>query len=279
MDKMKNKNILTLMMGLIFLVLTIHMISSLRLSSGGAQTSFYTGSNVVCSINNGNPYWFENGNQNNATGDCYRSNGIDQNGFPTTGCCAAGYFCSGTGTGSLCQPHTVDASQCSQYKTADECNSGSITDSIKTSIETSAHLLNGNGNVINFCHNYYVDTIKCVYYGGCGCYWDSTSNVCKSTYVSGNPCDPNNPNERSCQISTSNVVNKCSSSNPTISLTWDARIVDSSGNTSVGNESWCMTGSRDFPCPTKSNLPFFGLFNFVLSGLIIGIVYFFLRRK
>jgi len=45
------------------------------------------------------------------------------------------------------------------------------------------------------------------------------------------------------------------------------------------NTQFCSGGLKTFPCPSTSKVPFFGLFNLIISAFIISIVYFFLRKK
>ncbi|MFA6023435.1 MAG: hypothetical protein WC781_05090 [Candidatus Pacearchaeota archaeon] len=273
-------NIKTILIGLV-LIGVFSFVNAESTWSDGTGISFDTGSGALCTFSGSLSTWNENGLQLNSMGDCYRTNGIDSNGNTIHGCCPEGQYCDGTTANSLCKQSTVSASKCSDYKTQNQCNGVVLNENIKTNIEEIANIKK-DGSLVKFCHSYYDGSSRgeCVYLGNCYCEWDSTNRVCVSNYVRGNPCDIDNPNKKQCKILTNEVIDKCNQPEEIMSLGWTATIIElfGSGRSYAGNEDWCKGGSREFPCPERTDLPFFSLINMLMVIISIMIIYF-IKKK
>lgn len=260
--------------------------------SDETDTTFDTGSSPSCNIGENSATWTENEVTTNALTSCYRVNGINPtNGNSQTSCCPAGYSCDGQTPNSICKQSTSQTiTKCADYKGESECNlaiGDSLNQATKKSIEKSAWItiFGGQGEQIAFCDNGYSDETngKCISLGGCACSWNSNANngagVCAESYDYSTSCDPTQ-NRVTCRTTQKPIENKCNSVENVIRLSWDSVRIDvDTGDTLPGNDNNCKSGSRDFPCPVTSSLPFFGFFNLIASLLLIFGFYFFMFRR
>ena len=103
----------------------------------------------------------------------------------------------------------------------------------------------------------------------CYCEWDTTNNLCNSVVARG---------IEDCRtvITSAEIEGVCAEDDEYF-LTWDSQYT----GPEVAEEVGCVGGSRTFQCPSKVGLPFFGLFNVVLSLMIVLVGYgiFWVDRK
>ncbi|MEK6890521.1 MAG: hypothetical protein AABX03_00105, partial [Nanoarchaeota archaeon] len=231
--------------------------------SGDTGTTFNTGAGVLCVANSSGSFWTQGSNVVNSSNSCYLSSGINSQGNSQTTCCSSGYSCNITSNTCM---KVNNVNSCDDYKTPAACANYDLN-AVKDSIEDSSGL-----NVGNFCDQEYVNTNTCKYYGGCGCKWKN--NGCVDNYVSDNPCDSSGGNQRTCEITKNEVINKCNDPENVYILSWERKLLYNNGSTAP-SQSWCSSGSKEFPCPQKKSLPFFGFFNLMLSASMILVIYLF----
>jgi len=80
---------------------------------------------------------------------------------------------------------------------------------------------------------------------------------------------PNAPTLDTCYWAANEPVDKCSSSEQKISITYNA----------TGTREDCISQTVDYPCSVSVKLPFFDKFTFLLSILGIALVYYIMKRK
>ena len=243
--------------------------------SDPTSTEFNAGGNVVCNIQNGEARWIENGQSINASNSCFNADGITEGGVPQSTCCPSGFQCN-TNT-QKCRPVT-SVSSCGDYTTKETCDNFNPS-SIKSSIQDLGRGIIG-ANPGNFCDSPKEVTKdgKCAILSGpCECRWDNVANKCQSFFLI-EECTSDDPYITYCRTETTQVTNKCSSDG-VYEISWTGRVVDSIGAVVEENTQFCLGGLKTFPCPSTSKVPFFGLFNLIISVFIIAIVYFFFRKK
>lgn len=112
----------------------------------------------------------------------------------------------------------------------------------------------------------------------CVCDWDTTNNICNSAWesVSGNPP------ESVGKCSYSQAISSQCEEDPVgfISLswtgtwTWDASCDSACQTANADLQTECVTpGSKVIECPAQIPLPFFGLYTFLITILMIGVIY------
>lgn len=231
--------------------------------------------------------WSAGGISTDAMDDCYDENGIDSNGNSKTSCCPSGYTCNqqtGSCEVSSIQPPPPAATSCADYS-REQCGNYPLTEDIKNFIEERANKLDSDGNLIKFCHNDpYVNSEEgiCLYLGNCMCKWNEAIGKCDEKFLNGNPCatDINDQdNLLTCETTTNQVQDKCNTQENIITLSWTGTLRNSIGSVVVDSDNICRNGYKDFPCPVKSTLPFFGFFNLIISLGIIYVAYFVFRKK
>lgn len=237
--------------------------------SDGTGTVFNTDAGVLCSINSTGSFWSQGNTVIDSATNCYIENGINSNGNTQTTCCPSGFSCNQTSNNCELSAPSVDS--CSDYQTESACDNYNLN-AVKDSIEANSGLDKGN-----FCDNEYVNLDQCVYYGSCGCKW--TNGQCKDSYVSGNPCDSGESNQKRCEITKNEVIDKCGQTENTYVLTWERKLFYLNGSLAPA-AAWCSSGSKTFSCPSQQrSLPFFSIVNMMLSLLVIFGVYFLVYRK
>lgn len=261
-----------ILLGLIGLSLFISIspfISSERISSQPTGTIFNTGAGVLCVVNSSGSFWSQSGvTVINSSNNCYLTNGINSQGASQNTCCASGYACNITSNSC---GKIISVNSCDDYKTQSTCENYDLN-LVKDAIESSSGL-----NAGNFCDQEYVNLNSCKYYGGCGCKWKNGG--CVDSYVSDNPCDSSGGNQRTCEVTKNEVVDKCNAPENIYILSWERKLFYANG-TIAPQQSWCSSGNKEFPCPPKKSLPFFEMFNLILTaGIIVGIYSIFFIRK
>ena len=238
-------------------------------------TEFNSGGNVVCSIQNGNAVWTEDEQVINASNSCFRADGITEGGIPQSTCCPSGFQCN-TGT-QKCQP-IATVTSCGDYKTKESCENFNPND-IKNSIHDLGRGIVGT-NPGNFCDSpkeVSKDGKCAILSGPCECKWDNVESECQSFFLI-EECTSDDPYITYCRTQTTEVTNKCSTEN-VYEISWTGQVIDALGQVVDENSAFCTGGIRTFPCPSTSQVPFFGIFNLLASIFMIGMIYFFLRRK
>ena len=144
---------------------------------------------------------------------------------------------------------------------------------------------------------------SCSYLMLCKCIWNSSTNKCDYTWDSspGLDCDTDSPTVGSCKYSESTVDN-CNDGFLEYSWstvwTWGADNGYATYSNGPSNEiadyvlenglyyydpfklsPRCVGGSNIIPCPAKIQLPFFGVYNLIITISLIAGIYFVLRRN
>jgi len=285
-EMMKKEKII--LVGLVLVLISIVSIgfaTAVPIWSDDTGTNFFTGGNVICSISSSGSSWVVGGVPTDGMNDCYNENGVDINGDTKTSCCPSGYTCNqqtGNCEAGPIQPPPPTATSCADYSQAD-CGIFPLTEEIKNSIEEQADI-KVDGELIRFCDEDYLndDPNICLYLAECACNW--INDVCKETYLVGDPCvdgfDPNNVNNvPRCEYTTNQVENKCNEPEKSILLSWNALFRYLNGTRALDSRNSCQSGFKEFPCPVKSTLPFFGALGFMISILAIGMIYYLIARK
>ena len=174
-------------------------------------------------------------------------------------CCMNGWTCNATS--GLC----VDGSRitdCTKYSTQSACESDDMGVGIVSITNSSSCGLSSY-----FSYNGEV----CVNLTNCGCVWDNSNCSAKKEYTL--ECPGGTQGLGNCTWSTFSITNEdCSNG--------DSPIVISSVATwqqgSMSRPVDCSNLTRDYPCVSTAKLPFFSSTGFILSGLSIIFIYFFL---
>jgi len=122
----------------------------------------------------------------------------------------------------------------------------------------------------------------CGYYNSCSCKWDDSSGLCKNNVVTKrngniNLCGEGSEVKQSyCSTNLIKTLGSCERGS--VTLVWNAIFFDKNGEALPFSEnpSWCKAGTKVILCSVNSTkVPFFGLFGFVLSLMIILVYYFY----
>lgn len=254
---------------------------------GGTPFTTY-GENIVCASNDTSAVWSDGTTNIDAMVDCYRADGLSSSGAAQTRCCKTGYECGGTIPGSSCIPAIRNVVSCNSLSRS-ECESGTyagdtLPQGIRDHIENDIALSNLGG--LHFCdpasNQHIITSEECDYYGNCRCEW--INNKCQEKFDITNTCGDEPNLVATCKTTTNNIVDQCGVDNVFV-INWTSRLVDSEGNlistlrVSPSQLESCKDGQKTFPCPESSNLPFFGFWNLIVSLLVIGMIYLFVKRK
>lgn len=112
------------------------------------------------------------------------------------------------------------------------------------------------------------------YTSNCRCYWDDSTNKCKSTSTSYIFCDDGPHSEGNCTQDTVNKIDECNEKG-LITYIWTALWEDSEGEPAP---AWCDGGTKTFNC-NMIKLSFFTFMNVVLVILIIVGIHCFMNKK
>lgn len=291
----KNKKIGELVAIIILLsIFSIYFVSADVTWSDDQGNPFTYGGAVVCQSDATSAIWNNGITTVDAMSDCYRVDGISSSGTSQTSCCKTGYQCGGTTEEpkSSCIPIERNVISCNTYSQS-ECEArgtGILPQGIQDHIENDIVTTNTEG--LHFCNpnadgSEHLISNQCDYYSNCRCEWRIVGGAgrCEEKFDITDICAPeDNPNIVTCRTTTYNLVDKCSVDQVFV-LNWTSRLIDNAGailppiETTPDQRENCRSGQKTFPCPESSNLPFFGFFNLIISGLMIIGIYLFLRRK
>ena len=182
---------------------------------------------------------------------------------------------------------------CGKYTTESACDSAVLTDEINNTIEAMNPQF-----PTGFCGDPSLtfegdeegesySSEACGIYFSCDCKW-----FADDTSPNGGECDgitrikENNPDNCSdnglgdyfCRTTGSGTLESCIAGNE-YTLSWTAQAYDSDGNILTTPVSWCLPGSKNFPCPSSSKIPFFTAVNIIIALIIIGVVYYIILSK
>jgi len=176
---------------------------------------------------------------------------------------------------------------CAQYTTESSCNNGILTNEINNTIEAMNPQFQSG-----FCgdpsltfepdiEGQSYSSEACGDYFSCKCKWfvddQNPSGICdgitKIKRNNQNDCGINELNDYFCRTSGSGVIGSCTAGNE-YTLTWTAQAYDSNGNLITTPFEWCQSGTKNFPCPSSSKVPFFNTLNLIIALVFIGVVYY-----
>ena len=188
-------------------------------------------------------------------------------------CCPSGTTC---GTDGICRDSgttlpggpNLDENTCASLiegvaeankKTACHPTINYYSDALLESIENlNVAFAEANGLDYNFCTN--VDAND----ADCGCKYNTASGSCNEVVTLSSPLTGE------CittEVKLDDTTSVCSVDNTEYYLRWK----------SSGSAIGCVNGARVFQCPSKVNLPFFTIFNLMISLMTILGIYFLMR--
>jgi hypothetical protein len=245
--------------------------------------------------------------------DCLRV-GVSTDGSLQTACCPQGYSCSfgiisANTQGYVCtQSGTPLATSCGDFKTKDECilisaSYPKLPQSILDTIEgvswnkiTEDIIAQVDPDFdeaeASFCDNTFMHNKgnKCAYLGNCKCIWDEGTKECRGSYQLTFKClggddDRNIQNDIiTCEQRQNPILDTCDQEGGQLRYSWTVVRKNATGGILSGEGDGCHGGERTYPCPPKnltnqSTLPFFGMFNLIIAGIMIAMGYFIMRRR
>lgn len=216
-----------------------------------------------------------------------------------TSCCPSGYACNEDDGSFVCEERTEN---CLTYTTSSDCVDADCVwmeddltcvenvedyscDYYKNQTECEADVLNlgrigvGTDYITNFeCG----DTTFSISEDDTSCIWDDTLELCSLNYAVGEFMTTGNDDSKSFSCSNTYELGNCTDGEQEVIR---SSIVSSSGFGSEGVPEECLEkmGCVDivtsrFCGEASVKLPGFGVFSFVSSLLIIGVVYLFFRK-
>lgn len=161
---------------------------------------------------------------------------------------------------------------CSDYTTQEQCDNFNLVVA-KTSISNIREDEKTCPEVIDFIDG-------CFYsLENCRCDWDSANSVCAAAVdILPSACDEDSPApaEIGTCYYTENTGDNCDDG--FLTYAWDALWQWANSNPSeedpLGEEQNCVDGSNVVPCPAQVQLPFFNFISFMISLLVIVLIYF-----
>jgi hypothetical protein len=198
-------------------------------------------------------------------------------------CCPESQECN-TATGECVDSEMV---LCAHYKNQEDCNAdraGVAEYSIKRDREDGKTCPQDIGYDNNGCQEYLT---------GCGCAWDAAIGNCTVQVNVSSSCGVGTYPEIGKCIYTESTSDTCEDDDYltyswTAEWKWHAENIAWKANTAQGNgnyydplnqEAACKEGSKSIPCPSSIKLPFFGIYQLLISVMGIAVIYGFLKRK
>ena len=178
---------------------------------------------------------------------------------------------------------------CARYTTESDCNSAILVDEINNTIEamnpqfpsgfcgdpslTFEPDTEGQSYSSEACGNFF----------SCGCQWfiddENPGGICDGiTEIkinNGGGCSPDELTGYMCRTTGSGTIGSCTAGNE-YTLSWTAQAYDSSNNPLTTPVEWCQSGSKNFPCPSSSKVPFFNVVSLIIALILIGVIYYIL---
>ena len=240
-----------------------------------------------CIIEDGVSYWNENGGVfTRSINDCYRPDGTDTSGNVQTTCCpSSGLTECNINTGK-CQ---LGPQFCEQADTQEVCEGLTVASPQLNDILQQDYGLNCTINEADFgkfCHQ----RVEC------GCKWEASDSECISfseheitdrntglPIGSGSQGICNSTgriieNEQRCEFDFS-IVDNCDSTG-FIDRTWTVEWLNSDGTpSSTLPPLYCQPGDDQVTCENIVKLPFFGLWQVILTIVSLAGIYFIFRRR
>ena len=286
---------LTVMFAMILASLCFVFAEITYTDSATSSTYFNQGGAPMCVISGELSSWtYANGTVINIReqGQCYKENGISATGIDYPNCCPLEYNCNISS--GLCMHQALPLPlDCGNYTTNTTCI-GVPADRIANTIYGMfIASLQEQGiddefipeiGSLSFCTSdiyKYENEDTCMLLGSCGCTWNGTK--CLNYYKAINCTDADNPDELVdeylCEKTNPNELeNKCNEDDKIYLLSWYAQLSKNGVITSEQQE-WCSSGSKEFPCPEVSAIPFFTAFNMLLCVIGIMFIYLILRKE
>ena len=181
---------------------------------------------------------------------------------------------------------------CAQYTSESSCNGAILTQEINNTIEAmNPQFQSGfcGDPALTFTPDdegasYSPET--CGSYLSCKCKWfvdnANPDGVCDgiTKFKINNPtsCTSNELTDYFCRTSGEGDIGSCIAGNE-YTLTWTAQAYDSDENPLPEPVEWCQSGSKNFPCPSSSKIPFFTAINVIIALIFIGVIYYIISNK
>ncbi|MBS3066246.1 hypothetical protein J4205_00325 [Candidatus Pacearchaeota archaeon] len=219
-----------------------------------------------------------------------------QCGYDTSECDICGdEICSGSENSETCPADCITfigEISCAQYTSESSCNSAILTDEINNTIEAMNPQFQSG-----FCGDpsltFTPDSSgqsyseeACGSYLSCKCKWfvdkEHPDGICDgiTKFKRNNPmsCGTDELTDFFCRTTGSGDIGSCIAGNE-YTLTWTAQAYDTGDNPLTTPVEWCQSGSKNFPCPSSSKIPFFTALNVIIALIVIGIVYYIIINK
>jgi hypothetical protein len=257
----------------IYLFSFVFLISTVFSQTGSVEVEFSTGKGYSCISEEYTAYWqkIDTNERVNIFSDFKTTTGVcNDTVYSNNWCCPTGYHCV---EGECLLPDT-------QY-IADMCTS--ITDSFSCDYADSSFAINqvknfggvysdvcSSGGSYNGFFDYAASSV-CANVTICGCSWDSSANSGEGA------CALNISLERVCPNSQQ-IIGSCSWLEDTATDSCESEgsvIISYKASTEGSYPDLCADQQVSYPCSVSVQLPFFDGFNFILSFLLIAVVYFF----
>lgn len=239
------------------------------------RVNFTILSTPQCTEQNGQPYWFEDGNYTPSIKDCLRE-------FPSQikTCCPQGLSCqfdkkapSTSKSKYACNLPLNDSEtiyRCEDYKNETSCNDDRSSVSLSSVNEKLANKsLKCNQERTISTNPWCFESIS-----NCRCSWNSSAGKCSSSYDYYNTCDTT-PSKPQCTFTTEILEDTCNLGSMKVFVT-----ANWTGNPSAPGE--CLSGERVIACGNKFALSFFSSISVLVSIILIILIYYLLvhsRKK
>ncbi len=235
----------------------------------------------------GESYWIDQNSFTNSFNDCFRGDGVNQNGLTQTSCCPQSSICDDTLSPKKCKFDSKN--KCQDFTTEVECSDNDGHPNIaRTELDSILKSQFPGG-----CSDYYKRYgDSCYEFLNCKCEWrNSECKTASNHYVTdGNQnFDFNNlPNniQQSCNAQSSPISGECTfdftyqgncDTDEFIRRSWTASYENAAA--SSNDPEYCADGTDSIPCGQIVRLPFFNNFNLIITILSLITIYYFIIKK
>jgi len=279
--------------------------------SGGSSTYFTQGGTPQCVREGENVFWeypdrLGGTIREDAINDCYKVEGITEYGIDLPSCCPENYVCvDEDGDETYACIFIDDVEQCEHYDTLEKCGGYNLLDVEDYFYDSGIPALVGQTSIsqnlegvcdINNNNKYYEytsETGRCLWLVGCGCEWDESGNEgdgeCNPSY-NHVECQNPDPEIYECVVDMADeITNLCDQEDGFYEISWTTTLyeLDELGVRGPAipedlipvHYGFCIADSATFDCPPSSEIPFFTMFNLILSLGAIVVVYFVWKRE